>query len=405
MPTLLNRTFALLNNIKPPFSPEEVNKENEENRPDIETNDQTITTNNHHQQSPTIEYAPDITIWKAAEQGNLEALRYYVRHTNGVNPVTLLNTRDPESNCTLLHLVISNSKNNSNHVEQVVRFLLENGADGTARNVYNVQAIHMASLHCANPLSCIQILLDHSANPNARDGDGWTPLHYAARFCQPPDNTVKLLVERGAEVNLTDAGHKSPLFGLLANGDMTTCLDWLLPHADVKILGDFFDQHDRITRQGTIVLQAAKYGRLESLSLLIRSRNVLHQLAQVVTRDEINYANKLVKEQQERAKTDSLLEKYNLILQLLQELEDTLLADKHSLIYKATHAEKFPPQNAIKRRYPSIRTLLDTFRRQMHTPRQDNNTSKITKRMNTLIGRGQHNQRQESNEITSGISR
>ncbi|KAI8883000.1 ankyrin [Backusella circina FSU 941] len=398
MPTLLNRTFALLNNIKPPFSPERVDKENTPS--DTETNDQKLT-------SPKTEYAPDMTIWKAAELGNLEALQYYVRHTNGVDPVTLLNTRDPESNCTLLHLVISNNNNNSSNMEQLVRFLLENGADGTARNVYNVQAIHMISLHCPNPLSCIQLLLDHSSNPNARDGDGWTPLHYAARFCQPPDKIVQLLTERGADVNLIDAGHKSPLFGLLANGDFTTCLDWLIHHAgaDVTLLGDFFDQQDRITRQGTIVLQAAKYGRLESLSLLIKSRHVLNKLAQVVTQDQMDYANKLVKEQQARlSKSTDLLERYNLILQLLQELEDTLLKDRHSLMYKA--AERSLPSKAIQRRYPSIRTLVETFRRRRHSPKQDSTTtSKITKRMNSLMGRDSSEHRLGSNEMSSGISR
>ncbi|CAO3636766.1 unnamed protein product [Mucor hiemalis] len=360
MPTLLTRTFALLNNIKPPTTESTLGDTNE-----IELSNES-TLNKYTS-------TPDISIWKAAEQGDLSALQYYVHHTS-VDPITLLNTRDPDTDCTLLHLAVSSSHNKSkNSALPIVKFLLEHRADATARNIYNVQAIHMVSLHCPQPLPCIELLLNHKASPNARDGDGWTPLHYAARFCQPPDLVLQLLVSQGGDINLTDAGHKSPLFGLLANGDLTTALDWLIhtAKADVSIRGDFLDQASRKTRPGTIVLQAAKYGRLDCLQLLIKSTTAMNQLRRVIHRDELNHANFLVKEQLQRTTnpSESQKGKFELILSLLQELEDMLEKDPLSLLNsrKLNGSSTLPvslvsnKNNTIQRRH-TLLTMFDSIR-------------------------------------------
>ncbi|GAN04766.1 hypothetical protein MAM1_0073c04231 [Mucor ambiguus] len=389
MPTLLTRTFALLNNIKPPTA-DQTNVLTVINADaDVE---QPIQLVNHSTK-------PDVSIWKAAELGDLAALQYYVHHTNSVDPTTLLNTRDPDTDCTLLHLVVSN---NHQHMVPLIKLLLEHGADASARNVYNVQAIHMVSLHCPDPLTSIELLLDHKASPNARDGDGWTPLHYAARFCHPPDPVVQLLIERGADVNLTDAGHKSPLFGLLANGDLASALDFLVhtAKADVSIRGDFLDQVSRKTRPGTIVLQAAKYGRLECLSLLIKSTVAMQQLRRVLNQDELAYAQSLVKERQSRSKnTDT---KWELILQLLQELEDTLEKDPLSLLssknklLQGTATNKLPNTSngtrPIQRRH-TLMAMLGSMRRKkmiaqpQPVERKTSSTTKLFRKMSRMMKR------------------
>ncbi|KAL9537540.1 hypothetical protein MBANPS3_011686 [Mucor bainieri] len=385
MPTLLTRTFALLNNIKPPTADQPsvltvINADAEEQ--------QSIQLVNHSTK-------PDVSIWKAAELGDLAALQYYVHHTNSVDPTTLLNTRDPDTDCTLLHLVVSN---NHQHMVPLIQLLLEHGADASARN-----AIHMVSLHCPDPLASIELLLDHKASPNARDGDGWTPLHYAARFCHPPDPVIQLLVERGADVNLTDAGHKSPLFGLLANGDLASALDFLVhtAKADVSIRGDFLDQASRKTRPGTIVLQAAKYGRLECLSLLIKSTVAMQQLRRVVNQDELAYAQSLAKEQQLRATNTET--KWELILQLLQELEDTLEKDPLSLLssrnklLQGTAANNGLPNTSngnrpIQRRH-TLMAMLGSMRRKkmiaqpQPVERKTSTTTKLFRKMSRMMKR------------------
>lgn len=379
MPTLLTRTFALLNNTKPPTEEEQVTVD-------------TVSTPS----SPKCK--PDISIWKAAEQGDLSALKYYVQHSS-VDPATLLNTRDPDTDCTLLHLVVSN---NTINTLPIIELLLKHGADATARNIYNVQAIHMASLHSPQPLELVTLLLSYSAKPNARDGDGWTPLHYAARFCQPPDKILQLLVSKGADINLTDTGHKSPLFGLLANGDLSTCLDWLIhtAKADVSIRGDFLDQNSRKTRPGTIILQAAKYSRINCLSLLMASTVAMNQLRRVIHRDELNYANQLVKEQRQKLINPAANESQKLesILSLLQELEDTLERDPLSLLntrkLESTNNSPLEPKenNKIRRRH-TFMVMIDSMRKKRSpftntsVQRKGSATSKIFRRMSRIIRR------------------
>lgn len=401
MPTILTRTFALLNNIKPPTIEED------------STSSHLLDISNIQKYTST----PDISIWKAAEQGNLAALLYYVQNTS-VDPTTLLNTRDPDTDCTLLHLVVSNSAIDT---LPILKLLLNNGADATARNVYNVQAIHMVSLHCPQPLEPIKLLLNHKVSPNARDGDGWTPLHYAARFCQPPDEVLKLLISRGADVNLTDAGHKSPLFGLLANGDLTTALDYLVhsAKADVSIRGDFLDQASRKTKPGTIILQAAKYGRIDCLSMLIQSTIAMNQFRRVIDRDELDHANYLVKDQQSRLRktdgTDTHIQKLDLILSLLQELEDALEADPLSLLnIRKLHAsstmtiETSKDNKKIQRRH-TLMVMIDSMRKKKSpntsqsvptVQRKTSNTSKLLRKMSRIIRRT----KSESNTATNSTT-
>ncbi|ORE04440.1 ankyrin [Rhizopus microsporus var. microsporus] len=186
------------------------------------------------QMSIDIDTSPSVSIWKAAETGDIEALEYFLLHNT-----ELLNMRDPNTECTLLHLLVSNVPDPIRPLE----LLLKHGVDVTAQNIYNVQAIHAVFLNCSCPLEAVRLLLSYDANPNARDGDGWTPLHYAARFCQLPEPVLKLLIDAGADVNAIDVNQKSALFSLLANGDHSQTLDWLIhtARANLKIKGDFVD--------------------------------------------------------------------------------------------------------------------------------------------------------------------
>ncbi|KAI8381431.1 ankyrin repeat-containing domain protein [Radiomyces spectabilis] len=286
-----------------------------------------------------LQQRPEISIWQAAENGDLEALTYFIQHPTTVDPCIMLNSRDPYSDCTLLHLIVSNVNENKYDLVPLLKLLLDHGADATARNIYNVQAIHMVSLHCKNPLPAIQLLLQYDASPNACDGDGWTPAHYAARFCTPPDRVLQLLVSHGADINLVDASRKSPMFGLLANGDYATTLDWLIHHAkaNLTIQGDFLDQQTRRTRPGTLLLQAAKYARLECLQLLVRSAVAMNALRTVLTREELDYAITLVKDQRQQIETSAtrhptLLGNLERMTHIFQDLTHALEQDPQSLL-------------------------------------------------------------------------
>jgi ankyrin repeat protein len=273
-----------------------------------------------------------MSIWKAAEMGNMAALTYFIHNyplhqqqedDASENSITqLLNSRDPNTECTLLHLIVSNNPNPI----QPLRLLLEQGADATARNIYNVQVIHALFLRCPEPQEALKLLLQHDADPNARDGDGWTPVHYAARFCKSPGPVLKILVNAGADVNAVDSSHKTALFGLLANGDHSVTLDWLIhtAKANIKVRGDFLDSRTRRTKQGSLILQAAKYGRLSSLRILISSASAMESLEAILTKDELIMAIDLVRQQLVQVTERDSIEKLGLMIMILENLEQRL---------------------------------------------------------------------------------
>ena len=290
------------------------------------------------QQTVTMESEPTMSIWKAAEMGNMAALTYFIHNhlpqqqqhedTAETSITRLLNSRDPNTECTLVYLIVAN---NPNPVKPL-RLLLEQGADATARNIYNVQAIHALFLRCTEPLEALQLLLDYEADPNARDGDGWTPVHYAARFCKSPGPVLELLFEAGADVNAVDASQKTPLFCLLANGDHSLTLDWLIhtAKANIKIKGDFLDGQTRRTKQGSLILQAAKYGRLSSLRILISSASAMESLETILTKDELVLAIDMVREQLIKVTERDNIEKLGLMIMILENLMQKIYSKKQA---------------------------------------------------------------------------
>ncbi|KAI9248996.1 ankyrin repeat-containing domain protein [Sporodiniella umbellata] len=179
-----------------------------------------------------MEKKPSISIWKAAKTGDMSVLEHYLR----TDP-SQIDARDPITECTLLHLLLSNVS----QPLQPLGLLLQYGADPNIRNIYNIQAIHVAFLHLRDPLEVVSLLLAHHADPNARDGDGWSPLHYASRFCRDPEPVLKLLVGAGANVHATDVSRKSALFSLLAGGDHSVALDWLIRHGANVLVKDMIN--------------------------------------------------------------------------------------------------------------------------------------------------------------------
>ncbi|KAI8088037.1 ankyrin repeat-containing domain protein [Gilbertella persicaria] len=286
------------------------------------------------QQTITIEPVPRISIWEAAKVGDIDTLNYFIRHHTNIpqeddlmdetSITRLLNSRDPNTECTLLHLIVSH---NLNPLEPL-KLLLEQGADATARNVYNVQAIHALILKCPEPLESMKLLLEYDADPNARDGDGWTPAHYAARFCKSPGPVLKALVEAGADINAVDSSKKTALFGLLANGDHSMTLDWLIhtAKANIKTRGDFLDGQTRRTKQGSLILQAAKYGRLSSLRILISSASAMDSLETILTHDELTLAIELVRQQLVKVTERDKVERLGLIIMILENMTQKLYA-------------------------------------------------------------------------------
>jgi ankyrin repeat protein len=112
----------------------------------------------------------------------------------GVDP----NVGDDEG-CTALHLA-------ANFSPEIVRILVERGANVNARCIYG-----LTPLHHAGSLEIAVFLVEHGADVNARDKNGRTPLHSVALFNMEDIEIARFLISRGAEVDARDASGRTPL--------------------------------------------------------------------------------------------------------------------------------------------------------------------------------------------------
>jgi ankyrin repeat protein len=112
-----------------------------------------------------------------------------------------------------------------------VKLLLERGAqvNVTARNTMKVAPVHAAA--ASHRPEIIRMLLDAGADPNARQQEDFTPLHEAAASGQL--ELARLLLERGADVNLRSANGKTALTHAREAGK-TDLVDVLREHGGIQ---------------------------------------------------------------------------------------------------------------------------------------------------------------------------
>lgn len=89
----------------------------------------------------------------------------------------------------------------------IVRALLEHGADSTAMDSEDQSALHKAS--SCNQAGAVDALIEAGALVNARDRIGFTPLHYAAYVLAAEAGNA--LLAHGAHVNAEDESNQTPL--------------------------------------------------------------------------------------------------------------------------------------------------------------------------------------------------
>lgn len=65
----------------------------------------------------------------------------------------------------------------------------------------------------------IKTLLEHGANPNVQNDYGWTPLHFASAVETRNKEIVCLLLEHGADPNVLTNRKETPLSMLVGGGD------------------------------------------------------------------------------------------------------------------------------------------------------------------------------------------
>lgn len=90
--------------------------------------------------------------------------------------------------------------------DELTRWLVEQGADTMARDIYNQTPLH---IRASDPSANIQILLELGADVNAYSRSRGTPLHRTAS--RAILHHAKALVASGADVNKTDGDGNTPL--------------------------------------------------------------------------------------------------------------------------------------------------------------------------------------------------
>lgn len=139
---------------------------------------------------------------------------------------------------------------------EIVRVLLENGADVNSRNKTGDTALHVAG---SSGASMMQLLLAHDASISARNNEGKTPLFQAMHYSYGVEG-IEALIKAGAEVNATDVRGQTAMFEISSHCDYSDKLEVLIKHgASVQVISNYKE---------TPMHAAAYYGRLETLRYL-----------------------------------------------------------------------------------------------------------------------------------------
>jgi uncharacterized protein len=128
---------------------------------------------------------PELTIFEAAAVGKLDRVHELLLLEAG-----FVDLWSPDG-FTALHLAAFFGH------REVAAELLRRGADvnAVAQNQLGVHPINSAA--AGNHTEVVRVLLDHGADPNSREAAGFAPIHAAAH--NGNDELYQLLVERGAD--------------------------------------------------------------------------------------------------------------------------------------------------------------------------------------------------------------
>ena len=140
-----------------------------------------------------ISKVPEISIHRAAIEGNIEAVK---RHLAAGTDLNVKNSRG----LTPLHAVRFDQK-------EITELLIEKGADINARNAYGETILHSAVYN--GRIGFVELLINNDVEINSKDSRGLTPLHRAAVLGLK--EIAALLIAEGADVNAKDKKGETPL--------------------------------------------------------------------------------------------------------------------------------------------------------------------------------------------------
>ena len=140
---------------------------------------------------PPTAKAPDISIWNAAEKGNIEAVKQHLASGADVN------VKDTNRWTPLHYAVYYGHK-------KVIELLIAKGADVKAKDMKGRTPLHEAA--ASGHKEIVEVLI---ANGAKHDSGGSTPLDCAVQGGHK--EIIELLITAGADVNARDVGEWGPL--------------------------------------------------------------------------------------------------------------------------------------------------------------------------------------------------
>ena len=151
--------------------------------------------------------APDILIWEAAFNGDIEAVKR--RLAAGA----YVNAKDDENGATALaYAAVKGQK-------EIAELLIAKGADVNSRDFGDVTPL-IHAITGTNRLEIVKILISNGAKVNLKMNEGGSALHYlsvgmalSGKMLKTEDDLEvgKLLIENGADVNVRDNEGRTPL--------------------------------------------------------------------------------------------------------------------------------------------------------------------------------------------------
>jgi ankyrin repeat protein len=157
---------------------------------------------------------------------------------------------DVEDTLTLLHLAILNNQ------DDVVRFLIEMGADINICSSSSYTTLHFAAR--ADNVDIITLLLDKGMSVNVTGKFDKTPLHSAA--LRGSIRATEVLCRRGAAIDKIDRSYCTPLIYAAAYGEMEVVRFLVENGADVNVSRG---------NVGSALCRATKRGQLDLMRYLL----------------------------------------------------------------------------------------------------------------------------------------
>jgi len=145
--------------------------------------------------------------------------------------------------------------------DEVMRYLLDNGADPNAKGGDGMAAIH--HLTTADAEDRLAILLEYDLDLQIKDNDGDTALHYIRE--STPVSITRRLVNRGAKVDAKNDEETTPLWAAVKEGNLEVATYLVSKKADVNT------NYISNGTYSSVLSMPCRYGELDMVQMLVRA--------------------------------------------------------------------------------------------------------------------------------------